>query len=100
MANFVRQKPDNDEKGGNNKTRVKMYQTTVKEKQKVEKYTDTIGRTQTELVHPILLKNQINRCTAYSARRTVIILANVRLINTQEHSRNNSVPNITHVMLV
>ena len=33
-ANFVRQKPDNDGKGGNNKTRVKMYQTTVKEKQK------------------------------------------------------------------
>ena len=33
-ANFVRQIPDNDGKGGNNKTRVKMYQTTVKEKQK------------------------------------------------------------------
>ena len=33
-ANFVRQKPDNDEKGGNNKTRVKMYQTNVKGKQK------------------------------------------------------------------
>ena len=31
-ANFVRQKPDNDGKGGNNKTRVKMYQTTLKKK--------------------------------------------------------------------
>ena len=55
-ANFVRQKPDNDGKGGNNKTRVKSYQTAVKEKQK---NTDTIGRTQTELNHPILLKKQI-----------------------------------------
>ena len=33
-ANFVRQKPDNDGKAGKNKTRVKMYQTNVKEKQK------------------------------------------------------------------
>ena len=64
---LVRQKPDNDGKGGNNKTQVKMYQTTGKEKKK-ETHTDTTGLTQTELNHPILLKKQTHRSTVYFAR--------------------------------
>ena len=101
-VNFVRQKPDNDGKGENYKTRVKMYQTNVKEKQKgnAHRYNRPHQKQNTVLSHPILLKRQTDRSTAYFARIAVITLTHVRPQNTQKHSRNSSAPNITHVMLV